>query len=78
MWTKLLTLFRKKQKMVPATALKDAFLEGWQMHSETSRMRCVREHALLKQDLDKTIEETRVWRSAEEAWANSEAEELLN
>ena len=64
--------------MVPASDLKAAFLEGWQMHSETSRSRCIREHALLKEDLDKTIEETRVWRSAEEAWANSEAEELVN
>lgn len=54
---------------------KEAFYEGWQMHGATSRECSVRKHAMLKSDLDAIIDDTRVWRSCSEAWANSNTEE---
>jgi len=60
-----------------------AFVEGWNMRGDT-------DHYLVRQtlgdqfhmingasELDKIIHKTRCWRSVDEAWANSDAQEVF-
>lgn len=55
--------------------VKQAFHEGWRMHSETDEHRA----KPLGFDgigwIDQVVHETRTWRSVEEAWQNSDAQE---
>ena len=56
--------------------VKSAFYEGWKMHAETDRRRGLRTQGMNKEEINAIIETSRVWRSADEAWSNSEAEEM--
>lgn len=63
--------------------IESAFKEGWSMHSRTDHM-LVRKHLgdqfhciQGRSDLDKIIHSTRCWRSVDEAWVNSDAQEMF-
>lgn len=57
--------------------LKLAFHEGWVMHSETDSELCRSIVGVSGLGMDTIISETRIWKSVNEAWANSASEELV-
>ncbi|UOL48420.1 hypothetical protein [Pseudomonas phage Almagne] len=60
-----------------------AFKEGWQMHADADYLLV---HKLLNRvltvsntvDMNTLVNETRCWRSVDEAWVNSDAQEMFD
>ena len=63
--------------------VKDAFIEGHSMALDTDHSRVVNNYCgafvgiANKDDVDRVIFKTRCWRSVDEAWNNSDAQEMF-
>lgn len=57
--------------------LERAFKEGWQMAHDVDETRCIILHGIKVTDVEEMIHMSRCWRSVDEAWVNSDAQELF-
>lgn len=57
--------------------VRKAFNEGWEMRGDTDASRIEVFDGMSAASIDDLIHRTRCWRSLDEAWANSDVEELV-